>query len=769
MSGNRLSLVTQDARLRERVQAIVEPAGWELLPGGDVSEREPRVPVVQDRRGEDPFPAEPPRGVTPPVVYIVSSQTRLPPGTLPPVPHEWVFADRLEQELTWRLGRALERARHSQVGPRMSALARAVAPYLDPCDFCDHLGLALLAHPEVEGVQVHLCAGPEPGSLQTEEVSRWGNSAAVPTRHLRDVLAAGTARSLAGSAHRTLLLPLGPIPLGIVVLHLEDPCPGLEPWRTLADLASSYHTQSLVARDLSQRQLEGSRQRREQRRALEGLVEALERREASWSQVVRDLAHNLRNPLGILSGTVQLMEAGIPAPFPPEHGRHLESMRRQFHKVDRILAAVLEHGVEPGSALEVLPRPVPLREALALAMGIDPDGSGSENRNPEPIPRELRVQADPGVLHSCLRYLVGTATGGEPRLPGVELDSQRARIRFPRRRSPLPGGAAVPAPLRELARAGGVDLRDEDGAPVMELAVVPGAGERARILVVSADPQRRARLTPVLADHWEVQPVSGLEAIEGLSTETFPGLVVLDLVEPGETREGHRGGAQTGSPLLGGTRLLRDPRLRDVPVFGVVPPGREGLAQAALAIGVAVVLREPVNVNRLLLLAARALGEAPPSTPGRRAAIGRDRLTGLEDARGLLAALKPLRDRAASSSRTVSAVHCSLGGPAGGGDPVPERAILAASRRVRWASEPDCRAFHLGGGEFLATSCFSGKHGEVDKMKATSEDLRHRLDSLGESLSDIMPSVRCGSLDPADLPEEPEALQHLIGAVIRGY
>lgn len=190
---------------------------------------------------------------------------------------------------------------------------------------------------------------------------------------------------------------------------------------------------------------------------------------AAVGQLAAALAHEIRNPLAAMSGSIQLLASGLPAP--PADGeprRLMDIVLRETDRLNRLITDFLQYARPAAPRLEAVEiAPLVAETAEMLSQG---EGKGVSVTTA--VDAGLRVQADGGQLRQVLWNLLVNAVQAMPEGGALRIDA-----------------APRPRPLAqaelESVRTGG----DEEGVPGVEISVSDtGVGIAPEVLDQIFDP-----------------------------------------------------------------------------------------------------------------------------------------------------------------------------------------------------------------------------------------------------------------------------------------
>ncbi|HLL84442.1 MAG TPA: ATP-binding protein, partial [Longimicrobium sp.] len=146
------------------------------------------------------------------------------------------------------------------------------------------------------------------------------------------------------------------------------------------------------------------------------------------------VAHDLRNPLNLISSAAELVSDGVLAGDRAAERRHLQIIRRAAGQMNRLIADLLDANRMESGSLSVDMRPESVEQLVAEALtlmcplaesnGLRLDGAADSDLPP--------VWADPGRVQQVLSNLIGNAIKFTPRGGTVRVTAQRCgdELRF---------------------------------------------------------------------------------------------------------------------------------------------------------------------------------------------------------------------------------------------------------------------------------------------------------------------------------------------------
>ncbi len=537
-------------------------------------------------------------------------------------------------ELAWRVAaRDLERRRAGSSRQRerflraVVRLADHLSPYSDLPSLAHALAPALLGLPGVEAARVEL------------EADAVGELPQV-------VLEAGRVAAFAASPANVAEIDLRTVGGRLLLAHAADQAFDSDVRDALGALVGAALSSARQFGALKDRQLRLERGYVERHRKLSRVSGRLERLSEARDSFLALLSHDLRSPLAIILGQVQLMEEGlVPA---GQVGRVAATVRRQGDRMVQMVEELLDRYrrddavrtvPDSGDAARIVVDMVENLRPLALAR--------RQSLVLECVPN-APIEADVAAIREVLANLLENAVRYSPEGSTVRVTvvCEDGRVvcaihdqgaGFGSRE--LAGGSGASIGLRASARI----LADAGGA--LRTQNSPAGGGIATVVLPLAVPQAVAaavelfaapgplgdQLAGTLVRHWEVRASPALGgALERMRRQP-PAVVVVDRsVDP--------------EAVAFVRRLKSDAELAAVPVIAVGDDAGELYDAGALA-----VLRLPLDAPLLVGHVRRALrlvGEAP--TPGEPAP---DVLTGLPTARALSTRL----DQALAAARQAGA------------------------------------------------------------------------------------------------------------------
>lgn len=190
---------------------------------------------------------------------------------------------------------------------------------------------------------------------------------------------------------------------------------------------------------------------------------------AAVGELAAAIAHEVRNPLAAMSGSIQLLTAELPPESRQgEAGRLMEIVLRETDRLDRLLTDFLQYARPSQPRAEA----VPLAPLVSEAAELLSHGEGKHLRVESDVPRGLAVVADPGQLRQLLWNLLLNAAqampgGGVLRLSACPREEPRAQDEM--------------EPIRTMQEA--------QGAPGVEICIADtGVGIAPEVLEHIFDP-----------------------------------------------------------------------------------------------------------------------------------------------------------------------------------------------------------------------------------------------------------------------------------------
>jgi two-component system sensor histidine kinase PilS (NtrC family) len=190
---------------------------------------------------------------------------------------------------------------------------------------------------------------------------------------------------------------------------------------------------------------------------------------AAVGQLAAAIAHEVRNPLAAMSGSIQLLAAGLPAASKEgEAGRLMDIVLRETDRLNRLITDFLQYA-RPSAPQ---PETVALAAVVAETLEMLSQGEGKEIQVEADVPPDLTVQADAAQLRQLLWNLL---------LNAAQAMSPGGRVRLAASRRPRP------PPQDELDAVRTV--QDEEGSPGVEISVSDtGVGIAPEVLDQIFDP-----------------------------------------------------------------------------------------------------------------------------------------------------------------------------------------------------------------------------------------------------------------------------------------
>ena len=153
---------------------------------------------------------------------------------------------------------------------------------------------------------------------------------------------------------------------------------------------------------------------------------------AAVGELSASIAHEIRNPLAAISGSIQMMAASGPGQGGESH-RLMEIVVREVDRLDRLISDFLSFARPGEPRIELVPVAEVVSEVLAMF-----EASRPERVSVEPdLQPGLGVHADPGQLRQVLWNLIVNAAQAMPEGGVVRIEARTGRGRAPQEgRSP---------------------------------------------------------------------------------------------------------------------------------------------------------------------------------------------------------------------------------------------------------------------------------------------------------------------------------------------
>ncbi len=531
-----------------------------------------------------------------------------------------------------RLGLTRERERFLRGVVRVADL---VTPHADVPTLAATLAPALLALPGVEGVRVEIDAeAPGDPPLVVLEIGRLPVSGAERGTRLTDVPLRGLAGGRVQLSHRG-----------------EAPMDG-EVRDALGAIVGTALSGARLFAALKDRQLRLERGYVDRHRKLSRVSTRLERLSEARDSFLALLSHDLRSPLAVVLGQVQLVEEG----FVPPGGlpKVASTIRRQGERMLQMVEDLLDRYRRDDAVRSVSETGDAARIVSEMVENLRPLAEARQQSLRLTAPSAAPIETDIAAIREVLANLLENAVRHSPvgSTIDVEVTVRDARAVVTIRdagpgfgASAAAGGSGAQIGLRASTRivadAGG-SLRTATapgggGLAVISLpAAIPQATASAIELLVG-DPALREHLFGLLSTHWEVRQSESLDGAFERMRRQPPAVILLD----------QRVGPEAIAFLR---RLKADAELAAAPVIALGDDAHELHDAGALA-----VLRVPVDGPLLLghvRRALRLLGELPG--PGEGAL---DVLTGLPTARALNLRMNAALEEARESGTPLPVVQ----------------------------------------------------------------------------------------------------------------
>ncbi len=187
---------------------------------------------------------------------------------------------------------------------------------------------------------------------------------------------------------------------------------------------------------------------------------------AAIGELSASIAHEIRNPLAAISGSIQMMRDPVDVP-PGESKRLMGIVLREVDRLDRLIGDFLQFARPGEPQVEWIQLADAIGDVLEMAEGSRPAGVTLESA----VEPELAVQADPGQLRQVLWNLLLNAIQAMPRGGQVRIEARADR---------------GPRPSQEPVSG---DRMDEEKAIGAEIVVMDqGAGIPAEVADHVFDP-----------------------------------------------------------------------------------------------------------------------------------------------------------------------------------------------------------------------------------------------------------------------------------------
>lgn len=577
------------------------------------------------------------RGLAPPLVTILLTPERVPPGDpLAAGFDDVVGREHAAAELGWRVRLRVAEARRGGALRQRERFLRGVVrladlinPHTELSSLALALAPALMGLPGVEGARIEL----DPDTL--------GDPTAV-------VLEAGRAPTPPEPGYTVSEVPLRGVGGGRVQLvHRADQEVDAEVREALGAILGSAISGARQFDASKQRQLRLERAYVDRHRKLSRVSNRLERLSEARDSFLALLSHDLRSPLAVVLGQVQLLEEGLIAP--PQIPRVAATVRRQSERMVQMVEDLLDRYRRDDAVRSVPESGDAVRIVAEMAENLRPLAAARRQSLVVSGPAVAPIEAEIGSIREVLANLLENAVRHSPEGASIAVEVSTTDTSvvisildqgegFSTR--PTAGGSGAKIGLQACARI----LADAGGA--LRTSSTPGAGGLAVVTLPLAMPQAAAsaielysadavvtgQVVSLLAKNWDVRSFQTIGGAVDRMRRQPPAVVVIDTAVDAE-----------GIAFV--RRLKSDAELAAVPVLAIGEETGPLYDAGALA-----VLRRPLDPVLLLghvRRALRLLGEAPAPGEGPP-----DMLTGLPTARMLLSRL----DTALTNARAAGQV-----------------------------------------------------------------------------------------------------------------
>ncbi|GDX79825.1 hypothetical protein LBMAG42_16360 [Deltaproteobacteria bacterium] len=579
------------------------------------------------------------RGLAPELVTILLASGSAPHGDpLAAGFDDVVGREHGAAELGWRVRLRVAEARRGGALRHRERFLRGVVrladlinPHTELSSLASVLAPALVGLPGVEGARIEL----DPDTL--------GEATSV-------VLEAGRvpATSQPEPGYAVSDVPLRGAGGGRVQLvHRADQQVDVEVREALGAILGSAISGARQFDASKQRQLRLERGYVDRHRKLSRVSNRLERLSEARDSFLALLSHDLRSPLAVVLGQVQLLEEGLIAP--PQIPRVAATVRRQSERMVQMVEDLLDRYRHDDAVRSVPESGDAMRIVAEMAENLRPLASARRQSLVVNGPAAAPIEAEIGAIREVLANLLENAVRYSPEGSAITVEVATSDTSvtisildqgagFATR--PTPGGSGakigLQASARILADAGGA-LRTSSapaggGLAVVTLPLAMPQAAASAIELYCADERLASQVVGLLAKHWEVRGFKTIGGAVDRMRRQPPAVVVIDAAVDPE-----------GIAFV--RRLKSDAELAAVPVLAIGEDSTPLYDAGALA-----VLRRPVDPVLLLghvRRALRLLGEAPEPGEGPP-----DMLTGLPTARMLLSRL----DAALTDARAAGKV-----------------------------------------------------------------------------------------------------------------
>jgi two-component system sensor histidine kinase PilS (NtrC family) len=147
---------------------------------------------------------------------------------------------------------------------------------------------------------------------------------------------------------------------------------------------------------------------------------------AAVGELSASIAHEIRNPLAAISGSIQVMAANGPARATESH-RLMEIVMREVDRLDRLISDFLAFARPGEPRIELVPLEELVSEVLAMFEASRPERVAVERD----LQAGLGVHADPGQLRQVLWNLLANAAQAMPEGGVVRIEARTSRGRAP--------------------------------------------------------------------------------------------------------------------------------------------------------------------------------------------------------------------------------------------------------------------------------------------------------------------------------------------------